>query len=230
MASAAAARRGSLVRWTLRGLGELLITAGVLLGLFIVYELWVTDLFADQSQAQLRTQLARQWRLHPDTLDPPLHLGQGFAILYLPRFGPGYHEVIVQGVAEADLEKGPGHYPGTALPGQIGNFVVSGHRTTYGAPFNQLGELHRGDPIVVETAAAYYTYRVTSSQVVLPTDLAVIAPVPGHPGVRPARAEITLTTCDPEFSASHRLVVHGLLAARRPRLGGPPAVLNPVGG
>jgi sortase A len=142
---------------------------------------------------------------------PAVALGDGLAILRIPRFGRGYAPVVVEGVATDDLQKGPGHFPGTALPGGVGNFVVSGHRTTYGHPFGRLDELKVGDPIVVEVADRYYTYRVTSRSVVQPTDLNVILPVPDRPGVRPTNRVLTFTTCNPKYSASTRLIVHAQL-------------------
>ena len=112
---------------------------------------------------------------------------------------------------------GPGHYPGTAMPGEIGNFVLSGHRTTYAAPFNRIDELRRGDDIVVEAREARYTYRVTRTRIVEPTEVDVIAPVPGQPGREPAKAMITLSTCHPEYSAAQRLIVFGELDRREDR-------------
>jgi sortase A len=126
----------------------------------------------------------------------------------------------VEGVDAAKLRQGPGHYPGTAMPGEIGNFVLSGHRTTYSAPFNRIDELRRGDDIVVDARDARYTYRVTRAEVVEPTRMEVIAPVPEHPGERPARPMITLTTCHPEYSARQRLIVYGVLAQREERTTG----------
>ncbi len=208
-----------------RGLGELLITAGFVVLLFIAYELWVTDIFAARDQHRLHTAIERTWsrpavaapRTAPRAAVPvPVPVarpGDGFAILRIPRFGSGYAPVIVEGVTTDDLRKGPGHYPGTALPGAVGNFVVSGHRTTYLHPFGDLDRLRTGDPIVVEVADRYYTYRVTRSEVVAPNDLAVIAPVPDRPGVRPTGAMLTFTTCNPKYSASTRLVVHAQLRA-----------------
>ena len=118
-------------------IGELLITFGLIVFLFIFYELKVTDWKAADAQHRLSRQLLREWQSTPTPNSPPLTVsaGQGFAILLIPRFGSGYHWVVVEGVDIDDLEEGPGHYPGTALPGQLGNMVISGHRTTYGHPF-----------------------------------------------------------------------------------------------
>ncbi|MGI8681140.1 MAG: class E sortase, partial [Mycobacteriales bacterium] len=128
--------------------------------------------------------------------------------------------VIVEGVARGDLRRGPGHYPGSAMPGQVGNFAVAGHRTTYGAPFGRLDELRPGDAIVLETRASWLTYRVTGTRVVAPNEVAVTAPVPDAPGRQPTQASLTLTTCNPRYSARQRLVVFGLLAKTVPNAGG----------
>lgn len=222
---------GDRARATVRALGELLITLGVVVLLFVAYELYFTNFYTNAKQHQLSQQLQREFAAPPPASatvitnlgNPPI--GQPVAVLYIPRFGPHYREVVVQGVGEAQLKLGPGHYPGTAWPGQIGNYVMSGHRTTYAKPFNQEAELVKGDPIVVETKYAFFTYRVQELETVLPTDMAVIAPVPDHPGLKPHQAWLTMTTCTPMYSASHRLIVHALLANVTPRADGYPPAL-----
>src|SRR5690606_10957704 len=106
---------------------------------------------------------------------------------------------------------GIGHYEGTAMPGEVGNFAVAGHRVTYGKPFNRVEELQVGDPLVVQTETTWYVYRVTSTQVVTPRDVQVIAPTPNQPDVAPTVASMTLTTCHPMFSARERFIVHAEL-------------------
>jgi sortase A len=141
--------------------------------------------------------------------DMPITLseGRGFAILRIPAFGPGYHWIVVEGVNRRDLEEGPGHYPGTASPGRLGNVVISGHRTTYGHPFNRLNKLHSGDIVDLQVRRTIYYYRVLGTQVVDPADVAVTFPVPGHLGAKPRKRLLTMTTCNPEYSAAQRLVV-----------------------
>jgi sortase A len=202
--------------------GELLVTFGIIVFLFIFYELKVTDWIAAGTQHRLSQTLETQWQQPaaiPTTrpgkaapkavADPPLKVvdHQGFAILRIPRFGADFSRVVVEGVNEGDLQEGPGHYPGTALPGVIGNMVVSGHRTTYGHPFNQLDELQNGDAITLQVRSKTYTYRVIRKQVVEPSDVGVILPVPGEFGVEPTTRLLTLTTCNPKYSASTRLIV-----------------------
>lgn len=215
----------------LRVLGDLLLTAGVVLGLFAGYEVFYTGIYTQGVQSQLRREVAREWagpaasgraRL---VGEPKLALGGAVAVLRVPRLGKAYAQVVVEGISTSDLRRGPGHYPGTALPGRVGNFVVSGHRTTYGAPFGHLDRLRATDPIVLETRDGWYVYRLVRQQVVAPTATDVTAPVPQRPGVRPSRAMLTFTTCHPRYSARLRLVIFGELDSSRPRAAGWPAVL-----
>jgi len=116
----------------------------------------------------------------------------------------GVDRYVVQGVAEADLQMGPGHYPGTPLPGQAGNVGIAGHRTTFGAPFFRLNEVHSGDLVyLTDTLGTTWVYRVVSQIVVAPSDVAVLDPT--------RAPELTLTTCNPRFEATSRLVVRAVL-------------------
>ncbi|HEX7104948.1 MAG TPA: class E sortase [Acidothermaceae bacterium] len=230
--------------------GEVLITLGVIVFLFLAYELWFTGLYTAHAQSSLKSQLRNEWaRPAPTALpgespgassgaspgpsatavpglaDAPLP-GDAIGLIRIPRLGLGYAYAIVEGVSTDDLKKGPGHYPGTAMPGGIGNFVLSGHRTTYLAPFNGLGELRLGDAIVIETRDTWYTYRVTRTETVLPTAVGVILPVPDKPHLKPTKALITLTTCTPKYSASHRLVIEGELQSALPKSAGLPPALK----
>ncbi|TDD12715.1 class E sortase [Nonomuraea deserti] len=203
------------MRAMLRAVGETSITAGLILMLFCAYLLWGTGAYTQRQQLLLQRELAAdraaQERLR--TVRP----GQALAVLRIPRLGHDYEYAIVEGVGSTHLKRGPGHYPDSAMPGQTGNFVLSGHRTTYAAPFNEIDELERDDEIVVEAREARYTYRVTSQDIVRPDEVDVLAPVPGKPGIRPVRAFITLTTCHPEYSAAERLIVYGVLKETEPR-------------
>lgn len=232
---------GDRVRAGLRGLGQLLITFGVVILLFVAYELWWTNVETAREQHHLAQQLHQLWS-RPQSRIPAIStvpLGDGIAVLYIPRFGRGYHPVVVQGTGFDQLAEGPGHYPGSAYPGQLGNFYVAGHRTTHSAPFNRLAELREGDHVYVETAKAWYTYRLQNipgdpkakwQEIVSPFDMPISYPVPDQPdpGLKPTQRVLTFSTCNPEYSATQRLVVHGLLVASHPRTHGyrPPAVVN----
>ncbi|MFI7105454.1 class E sortase [Nonomuraea sp. NPDC050227] len=199
------------MRSIFRAVGELSITAGLVLMLFCAYLLWGTGAYTKSQQLLLQRELAAEKAERDRGRIDKIQLGRAVAMLSIPRLGRDYRYAIVEGVDAEHLKKGPGHYPDSAMPGQIGNFVVSGHRTTYAAPFKELDELERGDEIVVDAREARYTYRVTSQDVVEPTEVEVLAPVPGKPDIRPIRAYITLSTCHPEYSAAQRLIVYGVL-------------------
>lgn len=188
----------------------------------MTYELWGTGRYTKQQQDRLNDELLKSWSAssHRVTTEK-VRLGGGMALIRIPRLGKDYRYVVVEGVGPADLRKGPGHYPGSAMPGQIGNFVVSGHRTTYSAPFNRIGELRRGDRILIDTRRRQFVYQVTGRQIVEPDDVEVIAPVPNHPRRRPTERLITLTTCHPKYSAAERLIVHGRLVETRERVAAP---------
>lgn len=224
-------------------IGELMITAGVLLGLFVVWQLWWTDVTAGRIQAQTLADLG--WEEPAETVpaadglptgDPPVMaevpVGEVFATLLVPRFGGDYEVPIVNGVDKRTiLDTGNiGHYPETAMPGGLGNFALAAHRTTYSKPFNQIADLQPGDPIIVRTADTWYVYEATESLVVMPSQVEVIAPVPGlMPGEEiPELTEryITLTSCHPMFSARERFITHGVFKYWMPVSAGSPAELT----
>ncbi len=173
-------RRG-VGRSLIRGFGELLITLGVVVLLFVVCEVYVTDLFGARKQAAATEAVDQVWaNAEPTTTDTvvvtnsdqlvtdprqrtPTYettLGDGFAKLYVPSFGADYVFTVVEGTDPDDLYIGPGHYDGTQLPGQQGNFAVAGHRVSKGSPFNDLGLLASCDAVVVETQDDWFVYRV----------------------------------------------------------------------
>lgn len=202
------------MRAILRTIGELSITLGVVLLLFCAYLLWGTSAYTERHQRILQRQLMAE---PEEKILGKVELGGAVALLRIPRLGASYKYAIVEGVEHEHLRQGPGHYPGSAQPGEVGNFVVSGHRTTYAAPFNRIDELRRGDPIVVDAREARYTYEVTGTKIVEPTEVDVIEPVPGHPGKKAEKAVITLSTCHPEYSARQRLIVFGTLTKTEER-------------
>jgi sortase A len=150
--------------------------------------------------------------LRPDRIRPVT--GQPFALIRIPAFGRHWQFAIVEGTALSQLALGPGHVRGTALPGQLGNFAVAAHDVTAGNPFLHLRALRNPDKIDVYTRSRVYEYVVHSERVVRYTDTGVEYPVPGHPGVAPRRARITLITCTPVTLAftPWRIVVTGDLA------------------
>lgn len=227
------ARAGAILRIAIRTVGELLVTSSVLLALFIVYQLYYTNVVGRHVMNQEVHDIHKQWTVaapaRPSApvvmaAPPPAPMpraGDDVAILHIPRLGSGLDDAgipVLEGVGLDILNKATGHYPGTALPGQIGNFSVAGHRKTHGEPFRHLDEMRAGDLVYVETAKDWYTYRIDADPVIVqPTDLGVVDPVPGEPGVRPTRDLMTLTTCNPWWSSTQRMIVTGHLIATRSR-------------
>jgi sortase A len=238
-------------RWRtlVSGLGQTLVTAGLVLLLFVVYELWVTGLFAAREQDRLAGELRTGWAADAPVVGTPASpaapgVGEPFAVLHVPRLGEDWSRVVLEGTTEDQLSEGPGHYVGTAMPGQQGNLAIAGHRVGRGSPFLDLDALRPGDPIVVEVADGWFTYRVLGDpatgdftdpggvpgqRIVTPADVEVIAPVPGGaPDAAPTGSYLTLTTCHPRYSAQQRLVVHAVLdgpgVTRAQAPDGPPAL------
>ncbi|GAB2868193.1 hypothetical protein GCM10022221_81340 [Actinocorallia aurea] len=207
-----------MIRGFIKGLGELFLTFGVVVVLFACYTLWGTGRYTTEAQEDLHRQLDRVWAQPQKVTTEKVRLGEGVALIRIPKFGKKYRFVIVEGVGVPDLRKGPGHYPDTAMPGGLGNFVVSGHRTTYSAPFNRIGELDKGDEILIDTREMQYVYKVTDRKVVTPDRVDVTDPVPFHPGRKPKDRLITLTTCHPKYSAAQRLIIFGELDSQTPRV------------
>ncbi|MDQ1535916.1 MAG: sortase [Actinomycetota bacterium] len=228
----------SWVRRAVSALGEVLITAGLFLLLFVVWQLWWTDVTADRTQAAAIQSIEKGFgpaglaeRGNEVTPAPPVlkatltkvPFGQAFGIMRVPRFGSSYARPVLQGTDHDTLTNGIGHYSGTAFPGQVGNFAVAGHRTTYGKPFANVELLRKGDVIVIETKASYIVYAVDRHVIVTPDHVEVIAPVPQHKGFQPKQAWMTMTACHPRFSASHRYVVFSRFVKTIPRASGLPA-------
>ncbi|WIX80689.1 class E sortase [Amycolatopsis carbonis] len=143
----------------IRTAGEILITLGLVVLLFMVYEVYVTDLFSAEKQSAASDQLQGDWA-KDRTLHPGLVDGKAFARIHIPAFGADFNFTIQEGTGEDSLAIGPGHYKGTALPGEPGNFGVAGHRVGKGAPFNDLDNLSSCDQIVIETQTDFYIYKV----------------------------------------------------------------------
>ncbi|MGR7024404.1 class E sortase [Geodermatophilus sp. URMC 62] len=244
-----ARHRGDAWRTLAGGLGQTLVTLGVVCLLYVVYQLWVTDLFAARDQDRLADRLQGEWSASgtaPAAPAPPaaVAVGEPFVVLHVPRLGEDWSRVVLEGTAEDQLSQGPGHYVGTALPGQQGNAAFAGHRVGRGSPFLDLDAMRPGDPIVVETADGWFTYRVLGDpvtgdatadpsgipgvEVVSPSQTEVIAPTPDDPAAGPTGAYLTITTCHPRYSARQRLVVHAVLdgpgVSRAQAPDGPPAL------
>ncbi|ROS58130.1 sortase A [Frigoribacterium sp. PhB160] len=212
-------------------LGELLITAGVLVLLFIGWQQWFNDLVVAGEHRDQASQLSDQFRQQaaeqpsaPADGEPPVTPApaeaETFANFYVPRFGADYAVPIAGGTSTVRTLNaiGIGHYDDTQMPGEVGNFGVAAHRTTYGAPFAQIADLQEGDRMYVQTKDGWYTYVFRNLQYVQPTQVSVLQPVPDAPDVSAASGErlITLTSCNPKYTAQERIVAYGVYDSWQP--------------
>jgi sortase A len=233
------------MRSVLGWVGRVLLVTGILLLLFVAYQLWGTGIYTARAQSKLRDEFAQTLKNakagtststtttspDPATTDPdsptvvlptttlapaPPPPGEGDAIGYIkiPKIGLGTDTpmVVVEGVGVSDLEKGPGHYPGTPFPGQEGNVAIAGHRTTYLHPFGDVDQLSAGDEITLTTVQGTFTYRITRDPFpVSPDSVSVLNPTPDPSRPGHYLATLTLTTCNPKYSAAQRLIVQAEL-------------------
>ncbi|NLU68663.1 class E sortase, partial [Streptomyces sp. HNM0574] len=221
-----------------RALGEVFITVGVLMLLFVAYQLWWTNVLAGQQAGGAADELQERWgdgsggeKVDPERKAGKFAPGEGFAIIHIPKID--ISTPIAQGVDKTSvLDKGlVGHYNqaplDTAMPwDKQGNFSLAAHRNTHGEPFRYINRLVGGDKIVVETADTYYTYEMTSRlPSTSPSNTSVIDPVPKQSGFTEPGRYVTLTTCTPEFTSKYRLIVWGNLVEERPRDKGKPDAL-----
>ncbi|MFW0109072.1 class E sortase [Rothia sp. P7181] len=256
-------------------IGEILITLGLILLLFVGWQLWWTNISASQTQSQAVHTLAEEFKQaaesektspqqptspqqspntpqqaqepysnepiapqntatpeennnqhspeennpeppiphNTDPNNPPVgrepEYGKAYGIVYIPRFGAHYQRPIAEGTGTDVLDTlGLGHYENTAMPGEIGNFALAGHRQTNGAVLDYIDQLRIGDKIYVQTINGYYTYTIYETSIVYPEDIYVIAPNPQHPDNEPTERIMTLTTCHPRFGDTQRYIVH----------------------
>ena len=213
----------------LRFLASVLITSGALLlvdvGITLAWQEPISALIAGHEQSKLRHQLVtldrftvhdertlrtvrdERRRLATLAAHEQARVGTGHALgrIRLPALHRSY--VMVQGTDGASLRKGPGHYPGTSLPGEPGTVAVAGHRTTYLAPFRTINQLRPGDSLELDMPYGRFTYRVQTTRIVRPTALWVTRSV-GY-------QRLVLSACHPLYSASKRIVVFARLVSER---------------
>ncbi|MEW2490562.1 class E sortase [Streptomyces sp. NPDC048411] len=239
------------VRLIVRTFSELCITAGALIILFVVYVLFWTGVKAAGATDGQIDILQNQWArgavsvpgpnatgtpspsASPSSVPTPSPApaayrdGKPFAMLYIPRFGQGWEWPVLENTEVKTLQKGLGHYRGTSPLGGVGNFAVAGHRRTYGDPFKDFPTLRRGDAVVLTDGTTWFTYRIEKKPYrTVPSDTGVIDAVPRKSGFDGPGRYLTLTTCDPEWGSSHRLIVWAHLDATQPVTDGKPAAFH----
>jgi sortase A len=240
------------VRSAIASLGRTLVTLGLLILLFVVYQLWGTGIFTARAQENLKSQFDKE--LHRNTADDPVVSvptttktpgstvtpptvtpatvphdaakaapptpaeGDVEGTIDIPRIH--LDMAFVEGTSRDDLKKGPGHYPGTPLPGTVGNAAIAGHRTTYLHPFWGVDNLVPGDVIIIRTLAGTFVYKMSQPWfTVKPTDLSVVA--------NTLDPELTLTSCNPKGSAAQRIIIKAKLDVAKSSPPSPPAVVAP---
>ncbi|MEU6547303.1 class E sortase [Streptomyces sp. NPDC046859] len=237
------------MRVVVRAVSELCLTVGTVIVLFVVYVLFWTGVRADTVMDDQIDQLQEQWAQSAMRPSPgasrasgasgapqvpagpptpaPYTADKPFAIMYIPRLGFTWNKPVLEGTATGTLKKGLGHYANTARLGQKGNFSVAGHRRTYGDPFKDFPRLRPGDAVVLTDGTSWFTYRIDKGPYkTVPSDIEVIAPVPRKSGYTREGRYLTLTTCDPEWGHSHRLIVWAHLDSTQPVEAGKPKALR----
>ena len=223
--------------------GEVLLTVGALVLLFVVYTFWGTGLQTAAAQDDLRDQFEQhlldrteeptgtetdaesEADAEPEAEPEPLELGDAYGILRIPRFGDSWERIVLEGTEPGDLKDGPGHYVDSADPGQLGNFAVAAHRSGHGEPFAEFAELREGDIVEIETVDGVFRYELDDApggdddgNVIESTELWVVDPVPGEPDdTEPTEARLTLTTCWPRWGSEKRMFATGVLVDEEPR-------------
>ncbi|MEV3989719.1 class E sortase [Streptomyces sp. NPDC049837] len=217
------------MRLIVRSLSELCITVGAVIVLFVVYVVHWTGVEAAGASVDEIGALEERWAQAPapeaSPAPEPYEDGEPFAVMYVPRFGEDWDWPVLEGTRAATLKKGLGHYAATARPGATGNFSVAGHRRTYGDPFKDFPDLRPGDAVILNDGTTWFTYRIAREPYrTVPGDTGVVDPVPAKSGFGGPGRYLTLTTCDPEWGSSHRLIAWAKLEATRPvTQGKPPA-------
>lgn len=207
----------------LTSIGELLIIAGMVIGGYVVWQLWWTSVtvagdvnariteFQDANPTTAPAQKIGTPRTDPPPIIPQPAYGETFAVLHVPKWN--WMEIpVTEGTGQEILDLGnAGHYVETQLPGEVGNFALAGHRRTYGNNFRRVDILQPGDDLVVETKDAFLVYQMIGNEIVPPNRYQVVFPVPNEPGAVPTQRLMTMTTCHPEFGNSERFIVYSEL-------------------
>lgn len=192
-------------------LGEALITLGVVVLLYVIYQIWFTNITAEATTERVRSEIELSFETGPEKagaqesveeVPVSLELNEGFALAYIPKLKEDvWGEPILSGIQQQQLASGIGHYPETELPGQAGNFAIAGHRATNGEPFARFEELGNGDLVIIRTSAGWYTYRLFEDQKIKETEVWVLE---NRPIETESSQLITLTTCDPRWNSYQR--------------------------
>lgn len=201
-------------RKTVRGIGEVLVTFGVIVLLYAAYEVFGVSAEINDHQEDLAGELDVMWgdEESEEGIDgaPVPELGDAFARMWAPDIRPESW-TLVEGTDLDDIEYAPGRYLDGAYPGEQGNFTLAGHNVP--AIFSEIRDLEPGDKVVIETKEYFYIYEVQEHVVVDESQVEITEPVPGEPGVEPGDEDywLTLFTCHPRWDNYERYVVYSQL-------------------
>jgi sortase A len=195
-------------------IGKAFITTGLLLLGLVVYQLWGTGIETRRTQSALRQEFNRIIATTSPTATSPkttttkgtsafLPVTDALALIEIPSIN--ISKIVVEGITPKDLRRGPGHFPKTPLPGELGNSAIAGHRTSYDAPFGNLNTIALDDVIYITTPKGKFAYTVKEVSIVAPDKTSILANTPKV-------ATLTLITCHPRFSTSQRLIVSAELS------------------
>jgi sortase A len=229
----------------MRVIAGLMMAFGLIVLLYVAWLTWGTSLQTNTAQTDVVQELAQEFASEtmpgqqadtsliaaPDYGTPPVAAaptyGESIGIIYVPRFGAAYSRPVIEGT-DADVidALGLGHYEGTAMPGELGNFAVAGHRQTHGAVLDNIDALQPGDNIYVQTKDGFYTYVFRNDEIVLPTGTDVLLAVPTVASGKPTERILTLTSCNPKLGAEERIIAYSTMVSWQPASAGPPAGIS----
>lgn len=237
-------KRGKLPM-PMRVIAGLMMAFGLIVLLYVAWLTWGASLQTNATQTDAVQDLAQEFASEPmpeqqsvpslvsapDYGVPPVAVspayGEHIGIVYVPRFGAAYSRPVIEGT-DADVidTLGLGHYEGTAMPGELGNFALAGHRQTHGAVLDNIDALQPGDNIYVQTKDGFYTYVFRNDEIVLPTGTDVLLPVPTVASGKPTERILTLTSCNPKLGAEERIIAYSTMVSWQPASAGPPAEIS----
>ncbi len=239
------ARRRQRRRLSVVGIiGEVLITAGFLVFLFLGWQLWLNDIIVGAEDNHTAASLGQTWdpgnsstndeEVDPDFGEPAVTAqpqeDSTFAVMYAPRFGSDWLREVAEGISVSEVlnTRRIGHYPSTQLPGQIGNVALAAHRLTYGAPFKDIDQLRLGDKLYLQTKDGYYVYSFRNLEYVGPSGVGVLEPVPQRAGEAATESLLTIMSCNPKFSVAERIIAYAVFESWQPTSAGPPAEIAAI--
>lgn len=221
-------------------IGELLLTAGVLMMCFMGWKFWLNDIIVGNEQNEQGGQLSQQLAEQSKTAAPaevdesgipirkaPEEEATPFAVLYVPAWGADYSRTIATGITRYGvLDYYIGYYPESDPVGAVGTFAVAGHRLAYGASMQKIPDLQLGDKAYVETVDGWYVYQFRSGEYVGPDEVSILSDVPRYPQEKGGDRILLLMTCNPFHSTEERVVAYNTFVDFVPRSEGPPAEIK----